>query len=83
LKTADKRVGNVIFEEVSSLVVNARPTPHVFIVVVRFTLIQNRGSNSPHDNAEDEESNGEDGVVSCHFLGSIVASSEVCDHDDN
>jgi hypothetical protein len=83
LKTAHERVGNVIFEEVSSLIVNAGPTPHILVVVILFALIQDRGSNRPHDDAEDEESNGEDGVVGCHFLSSIVASSEVCDHDDN
>lgn len=83
LKTADKCIGDVIFEEMSALVVDTRPAPHVLVVVLRFTLVQYGCSHSPHDDAEDEESNGEDGIVGCHFLGSIMAASEVGNHNDN
>jgi hypothetical protein len=83
LETADKRIGNVILEEMSSLVVHARPAPHVFVVVLRFTLVENSGTDCPHDDAEDEKANGEDGIVSCDFLGSIMASSEVCNHNND
>jgi hypothetical protein len=83
LKAADERIGNVIFEEFPSLVVDARPAPHVFVVVLCFALIEYCCTHSPHDDAEDEESNGEDGVVGCDFLGSIVAASEVRDHNDD
>ena len=83
LKTADERIGDVILEKMSSLVVYARPAPHVLVVVVRFALVEDRCSNGPHDDAEDEESNGEDSIVGCYFLGSIVATSEVGNHDDN
>jgi hypothetical protein len=81
LKTADKRIGNVILEEMSSLVVYARPAPHVFIVVLRFTLVEDSCADSPHDDAEDEETNSEDSIVSCYFFGPIMASSGVCNHD--
>jgi hypothetical protein len=83
LKAANKRIRNVILEEMSSLVVHARPAPHVFVVVLCFTLVQNSSTNSPHDDAEDEEANGEDSVVSCYFFGPIVASSKVCNHDND
>jgi hypothetical protein len=83
LETADKRIGNVILEEMSPLVVHAGPAPHVFVVVLRFTLVEYRCTDCPHDDAEDEEANCEDGIVSCDFLGSIMASFEVCNHNNN
>jgi hypothetical protein len=83
LKTADKRIGDVFFEQVASLVVYARPAPHVLVVVLGFTLVENRCSNSPHDDAEDEETNSEDSVVGCHLLGSMVTSSCVGDHNND
>lgn len=35
---------------------------------MRFTLVEDSGTDNPHDDAEDEESNGEDGVVCGDFL---------------
>jgi hypothetical protein len=67
----------------SSLIVYARPAPHVFVVVLRFALVEDSCADGPHDDAEDEETNGKDGIVSCYFFGSIVASSGVCNHNDN
>ena len=81
LKTADKCVGNVILKEMSSLVVNAGPTPHVFVVVLRFTLIEDGCTNTPHNDAEDEESNGEDSVIGSHLFGPMVTSSPIGDDD--
>jgi hypothetical protein len=83
LKTADKGIGNVILEEMSSLVVHARPSPHVLVVVLPFTLVEDRGTYSPHDDAEDEESDSKDSVVSSNLFGSFVASFPVGDDDDN
>jgi hypothetical protein len=82
LKTADEGISNVILKEMSSPVVHARPTPHVFIVVLRFTLVEDGCTNTPHDDAEDEESYGEDGVVGSHLFGPMVTSSPV-GHDDD
>jgi hypothetical protein len=83
LKTADKGVGDVILEEVSSLVVYARPTPHVLVVVLRFTLVKYGCTDGPHDDAEDKEPYSEDGVVSSDLFGSFVASFPVGDDDDD
>jgi hypothetical protein len=83
LKTADKRVGDVVLEEMAPLVVYAGPAPHVFVVVVRFTLVEDCCSDGPHDDAENEEANSEDGVVGSDFLSPIVAPSEVCNHNNN
>ena len=63
------------------LVVDARPAPHVFIVILRFALVEDSRTYSPHDDAEDEETDGEYGVVGCYFLGSIVTSSEIRNHN--
>ena len=67
----------------SSFVVDTRPTPHVLVVVLRFALIEYSCTHSPHDDAEDEESNGEDSIVGCDLFGAVVPSSEVCSHDRN
>ena len=67
----------------SPLVVYTGPTPHVFIIVLCFALVEDSCTYGPHDDAEDEETNGEDGVVGCHFLGPVMASSEVRDHDSD
>lgn len=83
LKSANKCIGNVVLEDMSSGIVYARPAPHVFVVVLRFTLIENGCSDSPHNDAEDEETNGEDSVVGGYFFGSIVTSSKVGNHNDD
>jgi len=75
LETADEFVGHVVLEELSSFVVFASPAPHVLTIALSLALVQNAGTNGPHDNAEDEEGNGEDGVVSCNLLCPLVASS--------
>ena len=79
MKTADEGVGNVILKEMSSLVVHTRPTPHVFVVVLCFALVEGGCSYTPHDDTEDEECDGEDGVVGGHLFGSMVTSSPVGD----
>lgn len=79
LKSADKSIVNVFFEEVLSLSVFAGPSPHVFGVAVLFTLVEYRSSNGPHHDAENEEPNSEDSVVDCGLLGSPMASSPVRD----
>lgn len=83
LKTADKTVGNVILKEMPSLVIDTGPTPHVLVVVLRFALVEHSGTDGPHDDAEDEESNGKDGVVSSDFLCFPVTSFPVGDDDNN
>jgi hypothetical protein len=46
-------------------------------------LIENCCTHSPHDDAEDEESDGEDGIVGGDFFGSVVATSTISNHDNN
>lgn len=65
----------------SSLVVNAGPTPHVFVVVLRFALVEYGCTNTPHDDAKDEESNSKDSVVCRNLFSSMVTSSPVGDDD--
>lgn len=82
LKTADEAVGHVVLEQMSSLVVNTGPAPHVFVVVLCFALIEDSGTDTPHDDAKYEESDSEDGVVSGDLFSSMVTSSPV-GHDDD
>ena len=67
----------------ASLVVDARPAPHVFVVVLRFALVEDSRTYSPHDDAEDEETDGEDSVVCGYFFGSIMPSSAVGNHNND
>jgi len=83
LKTADEAVGHVVLEEMSSLVVNTGPAPHVFVVVLRFTLVEDGSTDTPHDDAEYEECNSKDSVVSGNLFGSMVTSSPVGDDDED
>ena len=83
LKAADEGVGDVILEKMSPFVVHARPTPHIFVVVLCFALVENSCSYCPHDDAEDEESNGEDGVIGSNFLCSMMATSAISDHNND
>jgi len=83
LKTADEAVGYIVLEEMSSLVVNTGPAPHVFVVVLRFTLVEDGSTDTPHDDAEYEECNSKDSVVSGNLFGSMVTSSPVGDDDED
>lgn len=83
LKTADEAIGDVILEQMSSFVVYTRPSPHVLVIIGCFALIEDGCTNGPHDDAEDEESDGEDGVVSCDFLCAAVTSFPVGNNDDD
>ena len=67
----------------SSLVVNTGPAPHVFVVVLRFTLVEDGSTDTPHDDAEYEECNSKDSVVSGNLFGSMVTSSPVGDDDED
>ena len=78
LKTADEGVGDVVLEQLASRVVFAGPAPHVFSLALRFALVQDASANGPHDDAEDEEGDGEDGVIGCYLFRPVVASSCVC-----
>lgn len=66
-----------MFEDFFSLPVFTGPPPHVFAVAVAFTFIQHRGANYPHNSAEDEETNGESGVVDGSLFGSPMPTLPV------
>jgi hypothetical protein len=83
LKTADECVRDIFLKQVPALVVYTRPTPHVLVVILCFTLVEDCCSHSPHDDAENEESNGEDGIVCGDLFGSMVATSTISDHDND
>ena len=81
LQAADQGVVDVLVEEGFTSAVLAAPAPHVFIGAFSAGLVEDGGANGPHDNAKDEESNGEDGVVDRSFLGSSMTTTEVGEDD--
>lgn len=44
-------------------------------------MVEECGADGPHDDAENEETNGEDGVIGCDLLRSVVSFPRICDHD--
>lgn len=64
-----------------SLIIHAGPTPDVLVVAVVFGELEDTGSQSPHDCAEDEECHGEESIVYGYFLGAVVAASPVIVED--
>ncbi len=74
---------DVVLEELAALVVLAGPAPHVLAVAGGLAAVQDAGADEPHDDAEHEPADGEHGVVDGDFLGALVASSAVGEHDEN
>ena len=67
----------------ASLVVYAGPTPHVLALSLRFALVEDTGADGPHDDAEDEETNCEDGVICGYLFCLVMTLSSICDQDEN
>lgn len=79
LKAAGESIGDIVFEEMTPLVIHARPAPHVLAIALGFALVEDTGANCPHDDAENEEGDGEYGVVSGHLFCSPVTSTTISD----
>jgi len=77
LQAADKVILHFLLEEALALVVDAGPSPHVLVVRVVLRALQSTSSNAPHDDTEDEETNGEGGVVDRRLLGATVPTLPV------
>jgi hypothetical protein len=77
LQSANQCIIHFLREELSSLVVDTRPTPDVFVVAVALGALENASCNTPHDGAENEVSNSEQSIVNCHFLRSSMTTSPV------
>jgi hypothetical protein len=83
LETADEIVRDIILEKSFACVVLAAPAPDVLAATIYFALVQDCCANTPHNDAEDEESNCECGVVDSDFLRSSVPASPVAIEDDH
>lgn len=75
LKTACKSVRDIVLEQMPPLVVHTRPAPHVLTASLRFALVEDGSADRPHNDAEDEEGDCEDGVISGYFLCSPMTAS--------
>lgn len=81
LKSANQRIIHLVLKQLTPLVVDARPAPHILIIAVVLRALQDAGRDTPHHDAEDEEADSEDGIVHGRFLRSSVAASPVCVED--
>ena len=81
LEAADQGVVDVLVEEGFASAVFAAPPPHVFPSAFSAGLVEDGGADGPHDDTEDEEPDGEDGVVDGCFLGSSMTTTEVGEDD--
>ena len=82
LKSASQIVRDVILEKSLASVVLAAPAPDILAITIRLALVQDCQTNSPHDDAEDEEAHSEGGVIDCDLLGPSVTTSVVTPEDN-
>ena len=83
LKTAQKRVVGFVFEEGSTSVLVARPTPHVLVVAILLAGVKNDCSGDPHSGGEEEESDAEGGVVDGRLLCLPVSTLPIRVEDED
>ena len=83
LKSAHKSVVDLVLEQLGAVVLHARPSPHVLVLAVIPTVLQDAGSQSPHDHADDEPADGEEGVVHAHLLGPPMSAAAIADEDED
>lgn len=81
LQSADQCIVNLLLEELSSFVVNARPAPDVLVAAIVLGSLKDTSCDSPHHAAENEISNSEQSVVNPNLLGSPVSTSPVVPED--
>lgn len=77
MQLADKLVGDIVLEERLAFIVHARPAPHVLVVTVVSLGLQDCCTDGPHDDAEDEEDDGEGSVVNSGLLCLSMSSFPV------
>jgi hypothetical protein len=70
-----------LLEQVRSGIVLATPAPQVIAVAVRLALVQHNGADDPHDNAEDEDCDGEGGVVDTNLFSAVVTAAPIGGND--
>jgi len=83
LETADKRVVDLLREELGAVVFNAGPSPHVLVTSVLSRVLEHSRGDSPHDHAEYEPTDSEHGVVDADLLRPLVTATAVTDKDRN
>jgi hypothetical protein len=77
LKSANQCIIYFFLKEFSSLVIDTRPTPNVFVVAVAFCSLENTGCYTPHDGAKDEVSNSKQSVIDSNFFRSAMTTSPI------
>lgn len=81
LNAADELVVDLLIESLSPFIIYARPTPNILPLAIIPRPLQDASRDSPHDDTEEEEPNGEDGVVDAGLFGSPVTPAEVRPED--
>lgn len=83
LKSADESIVDLVMEELRSVVVDAGPSPHVLVVAVVASELQDASRRRPHEHGEDEIAACEERVVHANFLSSRVTAAAVADEDED
>ncbi len=65
-----EREVNLLGEQLAAVVLDAGPSPNVLVTAVVARYLQDAGRGSPHDHAEDEPADSEEGVVDADLLRS-------------
>lgn len=82
LQTTSKPVVNGVVEPFLSDIVDACPAPEVLVASSGFRVLVYDSTDNPHDQAEDEEADGEDRVVHASLLSPLVTAPPVTVEDD-
>ena len=77
LQAADQGVVDILVEKRFPFAAFTAPAPHVLSTAVSARFVKDCSTDGPHDNTEDKECNGEDGVIDCGLFGSTMTTAEV------
>jgi hypothetical protein len=83
VQAADEVVVDIVLEKLFAGVVFATPAPDINTAAAALNLVDDTGANSPHDNTEEEEDDGECSVVHGYLFRSSMTSAEVGVEDDD
>lgn len=81
LKPADQDVADLILEKLTPLVVLTTPAPKILSVTIRLAAVEYPSTDAPHDDAKDEDDDGENSIVDCCLFRSPVTMSPMRIYD--
>lgn len=82
LETAKKRVVDRVGVDLFARVLRTGPSPHVFLMSGVLGVLENGCADNPHNEAEEEETDRECGIVDGDLLGATMSAFPVAPEND-